>query len=176
MARLHSKSHRVAMIGLIAAELPLWMGGCPRPEDALEPNNTPETATRLVEGQPVEARVVQKNPDVFVIAAGPGQTLVFSLETLGEEDCNFFRVTGPGGAALYEDENTGCGRLGAEPYVQPGGQLDLVGDDLENYVLTIDAATAGDYYLTIIENGAADNLFDFSWRYRLTATIESAAP
>jgi len=164
------KSPTALIVAGLALSLPICMGGCPRPEDALEPNDTPETATRLIEGMPVEPRTVQDNPDCFVIAAGPAQTLVFTFETLGEEDCNSFKVTGPDGATFYEDDNNYCGRIGDIPVVQPGGQLDLVGED--GYVLTIHAESAGDYVLTVHERGQADNIFDYSWRYRLTATTK----
>lgn len=151
--------------------LPMCMGGCPRPEDALEPNDTPETATRLVVGEPAEARVVQYNADVFAVAAGPDETLVFTLENLGEEDCAAFEVTSPDGDTLYADTNGFCGRLGFYPMPGPGGELDRLPDDA-GYILTISAEQEGDYFLTLTELGRADNIFDYSWLYRVTAETE----
>jgi hypothetical protein len=153
--------------------VPLCMGGCPRPEDDLEPNDTFATATRLVPGEPAEARVVQYNPDVFVVAAGPDQTLTFTLENLGEEDCAAFVATSPAGETLYADTNGFCGRLGFYPMTGPGGTLDLQPADA-GYILTVEALEAGDYYLTLTELGRADNIFDYSWLYRVTAQTAPA--
>ena len=154
---------------IAAAAVLASMAGCPRPEDILEPNNTPDTATRLMPGVPVEGRVIQGNPDIFVITGSGNQTLVFSLESLGEENCNSLRVVGPGDQTLYEDTNQFCGRVGAVSVVQQGGMLELLGEDVR---LTIRADAPGDYFLYLYERGEADNILDFSWRYRLTATMQ----
>lgn len=159
---------RIGFTAMAMGATAMCMGGCPRPDDALEPNDTAETATRLTMGEPIEARVIQDNPDVFVVAAGPGQTLIFDLVSLGEEDCNSFKVVGPGGLTKYEDENHFCGRVGELPIVQPGGKLELLGEGA--YRLTIHADAEGDYFLYVWERGHADNIFTYSWHYRLTVS------
>jgi hypothetical protein len=149
------------------------MGGCPRAEDGLEPNNTLAMATRLSLGQAVEGRVVQGNPDVFIVAAGPGKTLRFTMDSIGEEEeaCAAFLLTAPNGAVLYDDDLSGCNRGGlGGPIAVPGATLNErpgIG-----YELVAPADLAGDYALTLTELGHADNIFTYSWRYRMTAQQE----
>ena len=152
--------------------LPCSMGGCPRPEDSLEPNDTPETATPLTIGQAIEGRVVQGNDDVFSVVSGPGQTLLFTMESLGEEEvkCAAFAVRAPGGTVLYEDQNTYCERQGTQPVQVSGAALEEVQGF--GYRLRVPAQEQGQYYLTIRELGYVDNIFTYSWQYRLTATVE----
>lgn len=158
----------VFVIGLLA--LPLC--GCPRfprPEDNLEPNNTRETATELEAGVPVEARAVQGNTDVFRFAAGPGELLIFTLESLGEDDCAAFTVTGPDDTELFADQHFFCGDRGTEPpFAVDGAELNT--GTQGRYVLSVPAEVGGDYFLAINELGEVDNFFDFSWLYSLTVT------
>ena len=160
-------------LGLLA----LLMSGCPgfpRPEDSLEPNDTKETATDLENGVPVNARAVQGNPDVFRFGADPGQLLIFTLDSLGEEDCAAFTVTGPDDTKLFADQHFFCGnRVFDPPFAVEGAELNTgLGG---GYVLSVPADEAGDYFLTINELGEVDNFFDFSWLYRLTVTTTELA-
>jgi len=158
----------VLAIGLLA--LPLC--GCPRfprPDDELEPNDTRQTATGLELGVPVTARAVQGDPDVFRIVSGGGELLIFTLESLGEEDCAALTVTGPGDVELFADRHSFCGDRDYEPpFAVNGAELNTGMAGI--YVLSIPADAAGDYYLTINELGEVDNFFDFSWLFRLTVT------
>ncbi len=164
----------ILAMGLLA----LPMCGCPRfprPEDNLEPNNTTETATELEAGGPVDARVVQGNLDVFKVTAGPGEVLIFTLESQGEEDCAAFTVTGPDENELYADQHFFCGGRDFDaPVAVEGASLDMSAEGI--YVLSVPANVAGDYFLSIKELGQVDNIFDFSWLYRLTATTTELAP
>ena len=166
--------HRARWLGLSAVILllPLLLGGCPRPEDDLEPNDTPGTATVLTVGQAVVGRVVQGNPDVFAVTAGPEEIVVFAMESLGEEeaDCAAFTVTGPDETVLYQDRNTYCGRYGTEPIVVEGAALEEVPGF--GFELRVPAASQGRYVLTVVEKGQVDNIFTFSWQYSITATVE----
>lgn len=157
---------------MIVALCPLCFGGCPRPEDLLEPNDSKETATRLVIGMSVEGRVVQGNADVFVVSAAAGGTLVFDMQSIGEEeeDCVAFALVSPEGDTLYSDHRPAC-RLETDPPTQGEG-VRLTHDPGVGYELTAPADVAGDYVLTLIELGEVDNLFTYSWRYRLTARTE----
>lgn len=135
-----------------------------------EPNDTPETATPLELGTTVEARAVQNNPDCFSVYGGPGQSVVFSMENLGEDDCAAFSVTGADGSILYQDTNRFCGREFSQPVVVEGATLQTIPD--WGYVLRVPANVAGNYVLTVDERGQVDNVFDFRWLYRLTVTAE----
>ena len=160
-------------LGLLA----LSLSGCPgfpRPEDSLEPNDTKETATDLEIGVPVNARAVQGNPDVFRLAADPGELLIFTLESLGEEDCAAFTVNGPDDTELFADQHFFCGDRGFDPpFAVDGAGLNTGLDG--GYVLSVPADGTGDYFLTINELGEVDNFFDFSWLYRLTVTTTELA-
>jgi len=155
-------------IGLFA----LLLCGCPRfprSEDSLEPNDTRDTATTLEVGVPITARAVQGDPDVFRYTAGPGELLIFTLESLGEEDCPAFIVTGPDDTELLADQHFFCGdRSFDPPFLVNGASLNT---EMEGrYVLSVPTDAGGDYFLTINELGEVDNFFDFSWLYRLTVT------
>lgn len=162
---------RRALCSLIVL-FPLVLGGCPRPEDSLEPNDSPSTATRLMLGVPTQGRVIQGNRDVFVVAAGPNVTLVFEMTSLGEEeeDCVAFSLIAPDGTTLYEDHRLYC-RAGVELPTQVDG-AGLTQEEGIGYELSAPAAAAGDYVLTLTELGEVDNLFDYSWQYRITARTE----
>ena len=122
-------------------------------------------------GVPVDANAVQDSPDVFAFSAGPGQTIVFTLEDRGEDDCAAFTVAAPDGSALYQDTNRFCGRDFSTPITAPGASLQSPPGG--GYILRIPAAMQGRYLLTVDERGQADNVIDFRWLYRLTATIET---
>ncbi len=163
----------VFAIGLFA----LLLCGCPRfprMEDGFEPNDTREMATTLEVGVPITARAVQGNPDVFKFMADPGELLIFTLESLGEEDCVAFTVTGPDGTELFADQHFFCGDRGFEPPLTVNGVGLNMGME-DRYVLSVPADAGGDYFLTINELGEVDNLFDFSWLYRLTVTTTGLA-
>ncbi len=157
---------RHALVGLLAA-----CSGCPPvAEDTFEPNDTPETATLLSLGLPVEARAVQDNLDVFAVEAGPDQTIAFTFEHLGGDDCAAFTVTAPDSQVLYRDNNRFCGREFTVPTVVEGASLQSTPAD--GYILRVPAQLQGRYLLTVDELGQADNVFDFVWRYRLTVALE----
>ena len=143
--------------------------GCPRSEDALEPNDTRETATRLQVGIPVEGRAVEHNPDVFVVTVPAGSTsLMFDLDSRSDDEpCATFRVIHPSGRALWEEDEGSC------PHGRPQrvGEVTLTIPREGSYRITVPIDAPGDYSLRIDEQGQADNLFSFSWDYRLTALI-----
>ena len=89
---------------------------------------------------------------------------------MDSEECPKFTLTGPDGVLYADAFPTSCHRI-ATPDVHEEG-VDF--ETLENfgYRLRIKAKVAGIYYLTVIEGHQADNIFPFSWDYRLTATIE----
>lgn len=163
---------RIAQFGLFVATTGLCLGGCPRPDDLFEPNDTFATATPLEPGVPITASVAQSTTDVFAIEATAGQTVVFRIESLDFEVCPLFSATGPDGTVLYEEPLTRCRRFDpVEPTVQVGGSsLTIIRD--EAFELRVPAASDGPYFITILEGGEADNIFDFNWAYRLTATVE----
>ena len=170
MSRTHLTPRTRAVATALAA---LTMtAGCrtTRSEDALEPNDDAQAATVLVAGQAVEGRANQGNLDVFAVDAAADQTILFRLESLGLEDCAKFTVTDPDGRTLYRDSGFTCER-GPEPEVQAEG-VTFTRVEGFGYELRIPAATAGTYLLTIDERGQADNIFAFSWDYRVTATVE----
>ncbi|UCF34324.1 MAG: hypothetical protein JSV78_03280 [Phycisphaerales bacterium] len=168
MARFVSSSLLMTLVVFM-----LLAGGCrtTRPDDALEPNNDFQTATRLTSGQPVDGRANEGNPDVFAIDATAGQNISYRLEDRGLEDCAAFTVTGPGNVILYRDGHFFCGRGPAPETIADGVTFNEVPDF--GYELRVPAATAGTYFLTIEELGQADNLFKYSWDYRLTAVVEN---
>ena len=154
----------------VSALAGLCVGGCPRPEDGLEPNNSFETATTLIPDVLVEGRVGQGNPDVFAVASTAGQTIVFDLTNLGGEDCAAFTVTAPDATVLYDDGNITCDPFRVPQIQVPGASLQRRGE--AGYVLRVPAERQGTYFLTLTERGQADNIFTFSWDYRLVAGLE----
>jgi len=152
-----------------AALLLLALAACraPRPDDAFEPNDDLEHATLLALDAPVAARANQGNPDVFAVDVLAGATLVFRAESLGLEECAGFTATGPDGTVLFRVA-AGCD-ASREPLVRAAGVEVEHTDEL--FVLALPAVTGGLHYLTILEGAESDNLFDFSWDYRLTASV-----
>jgi hypothetical protein len=153
----------------------LWLAGCPQPpDDSLEPNDSPQTATILALEQPVQARAVQDNVDVFAITVEPGfpsanRSLQLELTTLSGTECPAFTLTGPDGGILYQDTNRFCSRTGATPMSVPGALLEIrLG---QGFTLRAPAAQAGIYHLTIEEKGYADNVIDTVWSYELVAHL-----
>lgn len=142
----------------------------PRPDDRLEPNDSRGEAVTLQPGVAVEARANQGDPDVFKVAAGRGRTLNFELQSLGLEDCPAFRLEGPGGRVLYADGRARCRRMGKPAVQQPQVTFEIVAGF--GYRLRALTPAAGDYYFTVIEGSDADNIFSYSWDYRLTVSIE----
>ncbi len=164
---------------IILTGLCLMGAGCPRvPEDALEPNDAPEQATSLSLDTPLTARAVQGNADVFAIDLEivGGTTLArlqFEFENLGGDDeCATFTVTAPDGSTLYRDTNPFCSRAFYEVDQVPSATLEIRPD--EGYTLTVPAESSGRYLLTVNERGQVDNVFDFFWDYRVTATLPGA--
>lgn len=171
MSRTHPTLCTPALAVLLIGTLTTTTGcRTTRSEDALEPNDTTQTATVLTAGQAVEGRANQGNLDLFAVEAAADQTILFRLESLGLEDCAKFTVSDPAGQTLYRDSGSTCDR-GPEPDVQAEG-VTFTRVEGFGYELRIPAATAGTYLLTIDERGQADNIFAFSWDYRVTATVE----
>ena len=163
---------RIAQFGLLVVTSGLCLGGCPRPDDSFEPNDTLATATPLEPGVPITASVAQSTQDVFAIEASVGQTVLFRIESLEFEVCPLFSAAGPDGTILYEEPLTRCRHFDPiEPTVQvEGSSLTIIRD--EAFELRVPATSDGLYFITILEGGEADNIFDFNWSYRLTATFE----
>ena len=166
---LHAPIRWLVSLGVCAAACGTTGCRTARPDDALEPNDDLASATRLVAGQAVEGRANQGNPDVFAIQAAAGQTIVLRLESKGNEDCAAFQVTAPSGTVVYEDKGATCTSL---ERAQPTASASLTVVQGFGYELRVTAAETGLYDLTINELGQADNVFPFSWDYRLTATLE----
>ena len=139
----------------------------PRLDDAYEPNDDLAHATPLVLDVPLIARANQGNPDVFVVDVPAAATLVFRAESLGLEECAGFSATGPDGTVLFRVA-AGCD-ASHEPLVRAAGVESEHSDEL--FVLSLPVASGGLHYLTILEGAESDNLFDFSWDYRLTASV-----
>ncbi len=173
---MHGAVHDAAATRRLALPLAtLLLTGCvhARDDDALEPNDDFAEATRLSPGDAIEGRANQGNPDVFVVAAGPDQSLVFALADLQYENCPAFRVHGPDGRELLgQDPSSNCSVPASETRQEPGVVLrELENGDRE---IEIPAAVEGDYFLTIIEGSEADNIAPFSWDYRVTAILGPA--
>jgi hypothetical protein len=159
-------------VGLLSGSL---AGACscnePRPDDGLEPNDDFEHATRLTPGMPIEGRANQDDPDVFAVEAGPDEVLLFVLEDRGYENCPTFLLHDPAGHELLgQDLASNCGVSLAETRLEPGVELRELDDG--GYEIQAPAVAAGDYFLTITEDGEADNIAPFSWDYRVTVTVE----
>ena len=159
-------------VALLVITVGLCLGGCPRPDDLLEPNDTLATATPLEPGIPITASVAQSTNDVFTVEAMAEQTVLFRIESLDFEVCPMFSATGTDGTILYEEPLTRCRRFDPiDPTIQvEGSSLTIIRD--EAFELRIPAAIDGNYFITIFEGGEADNIFDYNWAYRLTATFE----
>ncbi len=142
-----------------------------RPDDALEPNDDPKHATILTAGQAVIARANQWNADVFVFSSEGKETIIFSIESLGGEDCAAFTITGPNDEILYQDSGNLCSSKGDYPAVKAEG-VQFRGVEDFGYEINVPANIAGAYYLQIQERSQADNIFPFSWDYRLTVSIK----
>jgi hypothetical protein len=157
---------------LVVAAGVLSMGGCPRPDDGFEPNDMVETATPLAAGVPVVARSTQFNPDWFSIEAKAGQTVAFLAESLDFEVCPLFSAAGPDGTILYQEPLYSCRDFEpVPPDVQAEGVTLTIVPDV-SFELRIPAYVDGLYYLSITEGAHADNVFTYSWEYRLIATLE----
>ncbi len=141
-----------------------------RPDDALEPNDTPAQATAITVGVSIEARANQSNPDVFKIDVAENQTLTFELESLGLEECPKFILTGPNGVLYADALPTSCHRMVSPDIHEEDVDFEVI--ERFGYRLRTKAKVAGIYYLTIIEGSQADNIFPFSWDYRLKAIVE----
>lgn len=165
-------SRRLGMICLLTIASTFSLGGCPRPDDGFEPNDTIASATVLTAGVPVTARVLQSTNDVFSIEASAGETVLFRMESLAPEVCPLFTATGPDGTILYKEPETYCRDFRTiEPEIQvDGSSLTIVRDVA--FELRVPAAISGPYFITIFEGGHADNVFTYSWDYRLTATLD----
>lgn len=151
--------------------------GCPRVvDDGLEENDTRDQATAIEFGQPIEARGVQSDDDVFVLSISPtdldtpgvGRTLQLTFETLGGEVCPAFTLVGPGDQILYADQQPYCRSIADDPVAVPGASLTQTDT---GFLLVAPVTDAGAYYITVRELGHADNIFDYIWQYRLTATL-----
>ncbi len=172
--KIEETSCRMGMIGLLTIAAAFSLGGCPRPEDEFEPNDTIASATVLTAGVPVTARVLQSTNDVFSIEASAGETVLFRMESLGTEVCPLFTATGPDGTILYKEPETSCRDFRTiEPEIQVDGSSLAIVRDVA-FELRVPADTSGPYFITIFEGGHVDNVFTYSWDYRLTATLDPA--
>jgi len=142
-----------------------------RPDDTLEPNDDFEHATILTAGQAVTARANQWNADVFVFNSKGKEKIVFTIQSIGGEDCGAFTVTEPNGEILYQDSGRFCSSKGDYPAVKAEGVEFRVVEDF-GYEINVQAYIAGAYHIQIYERSQVDNIFAFSWDYRLTATTE----
>jgi hypothetical protein len=140
-----------------------------RPDDVLEPNDDFEHATKLAADQAVTARANQNNDDYFAIDVAAGQKIIFRLQSLGLEDRPVFTVFSPVKEVLYKDRDDFSGPRQTESHTEG-----VTSEDIKDfgYELRIPAKISGTYYLLIRERPQADNIFPFSWDYRLIATIE----
>lgn len=169
---LHRTARRLAPLALAVLST-----GCShlfaRSDDALEPNDDTAHATPLTAGQSVKGRANQGNADVFSLQAAEGNRLVFRLESLGLEDCPAFTVTGPDGQVLYRDQTYRChnGHQG-QPAERVAGAEVTRTQSPSGYEVRAPAARAGTHFLTIHEQGEADNVAPYSWDYQLTAQLE----
>jgi len=159
---------------VILALLLVWTLGCrhfARPDDTFEPNDDMQHATKITVGQVVIARANQWNADVFVFSSEGKGTIVFSMQSLGGEDCAAFTVTGPNNVVLYQDSGSFCSSKGDYPAVIGEG-VEFKKLEDSGYEINVSANRAGTYYLQIYERSQADNIFPFSWDYRLTAKVK----
>ena len=147
----------------------LLAAGC-RKDDALEPNDTFESATLLTPGSERLASVFQNSPDVFVLEAPAGKTLVSKLSSRGGEDCPEFTLLGPGEKTLYEDAEGFC----SDPWKarKKDASVQASGGRGSGYEFRVGVKDAGKYYLRIQERRQADNMLGYSWDYALTAQVE----
>lgn len=140
----------------------------PRPDDALEPNDDRDAATLLAPGVPVRGRANEGDPDVFAVQGGPDATIEFSIVDRGLDRCPKFQVHDPVGVELVGQARTGaCEAAADETRVAPGATLRDLGGDVS---ITVPAARAGAYFLTIVEDGGEDSVAPLSWDYEVTAT------
>ncbi len=159
--------HRAVLIAAVV--LALLASGCLRPDDLLEPNNNVALATALQVGQIVEARANQGDPDVYKIAARRGQSLHFKLQSRGLEECPGFRLEDPRNQVLFKTQAR-CRRVGHQAPEKAAGVTWQTGADF-GYRLSTTAEIDGFYYLIILEGSDADNLFPYSWDYRLVVDV-----
>jgi hypothetical protein len=167
--RARTTTRRLSALAILGLTL---IGGCPPPADAPEPNDSAPPATPPPPRVAVEAPPLQGNPHAFPIPLAAGGVLHFAAQTLDveEESCAAFAVLAPDGTILYDDNLTSCSRGLAEPTQVDGASL--AHQPGAGYDLRVPAAQAGTYVLTVRVLGYADNLFTYSWHYRLTATQE----
>ena len=171
--KIEEKYHRVGMLGLVTIAATFLLGGCPRLDDGLEPNDTIASATVLTAGVPLTARVLQSTNDVFSIEASAGDTVLFRMESLGSaEVCPLFTVTGPDGTILYREPVTLCRGFGTiDPEIQVNGSSLTIVPGIA-FELRVPADMSGPYFIAIYEGAQADNIFAFSWDYQITATLD----
>lgn len=154
----------------------LAIAGCKkaRPDDALEPNNNFQSATVLTAGQTLTGRANQGNVDVFAFKSEARRLIVFSLQSIGMEDCAAFTVTAPDGGILYQDSDSFCDKTRERAVRAAGVRFAKVKDF--GYEIRVPAETAGTYFLSINERGRADNIYPFSWDYRIKADVIESRP
>ena len=155
------------------SSLLVCFGSCDgvRPDDGLEPNDTAAQATRLQIGSAIEARANQGNPDVFVFDVAASQAIVIELQSRGLENCPGFTLVGPGEEVLFADRTARCRRVGPPATQKASVDFEIFADG--SYRFRSVAEMAGPHYLTVLEGGDADNVFSYSWDYRITASAVS---
>jgi hypothetical protein len=155
---------RYAMVLALAFVLASCRSMLARGEDAFEDNDSLERATALAFDTPIEGEAHEEDPDVFSVELAAAGELVWTLESLGHEDCAALAVFAPGGEVLYRDARSRCGHGGrpsastSSVTIERRGTIDYV---------TVRADRTGRYGLEILELGQADNELPFSWSYRL---------
>ncbi|MCK5358509.1 MAG: hypothetical protein KAJ48_08955 [Elusimicrobiales bacterium] len=150
----------------------LIISGCKktRSDDALEPNDTFQLATELTAGKVLAGRAKQENIDIFSFKCEAMREIVFSLQSIGLEDCAEFTVTGPGGDILYQDEGSFCDSPRELAMRVNGVKL----EEIKNfgYKIYVPAKKSGKYFLSISERGRPDNIYPFSWDYKIKAEFK----
>jgi len=157
---------------VVATGALISMGGCPRPDDAFEPNDTIATATVLTLDEALVGVASQFNNDVFSVEVSAGDALLFKVESLDHDVCPLFTLSAPDETVLYAEPSVFCRNFEeVVPETQVGdASLTILPD--QAFEIRVTAEQDGPYYLTIFEGSHADNLFTFSWNYQITASVE----
>ncbi|MBI4802379.1 MAG: RDD family protein [Elusimicrobia bacterium] len=141
----------------------------------LEPNNSPETATRLNPEQSVDGRAVSRNPNVFSVEAKAGQIITFYIENHGGPmDRAAFKVLTPKKKTLYEDIlrlHTHYSEI-IRPSLETYPDVTLSINKELDYELRVIAKMEGTYYLIINEYAQRGSRIPLVWKYHLTTTVK----
>jgi len=138
-------------------------------DDALEPNDTIEDATEITAGIPIDARANQGNSDVFKFEVDAEEILSIDVVSRGKDNCPGFSLIDSNELVLFKDARARCLRIGQPDIHDPTVEFQINDED---YFFQTKTTTSGYYYFTITEGRDADNIFPYSWDYRLTVTLE----